>query len=1092
MANCPLPVQAPVSIVKEVHQQIATAMGEEQPSVAPSVYPGPLAQPFTRPSAAVVRKSQYWAVEKSDGLRTLLVVKRAADFPRWALKDSSDASPLGLYDCLLLEMAREAVVGKPGLTESKPGIPLSHDLRRGESMKLCVSRAADGAEELSLVSDVRRLPLRRSSGWSFAYLFDRTNDVHLLLSELAIPTASGGWVECVAADGELVHDTQLQTTVWLAFDLACIRDEGGEDEHFAVRPLSQRIEALSARVVDPHSAWMRTAGRPPITLRTKVFWETSKLPELLSCIENTGGNRYLYTGPGGPNENDGVVFTPEDGVAAAFKPQSSETILKWKFPSRLTVDWRIEGRQVCAQRRTFALSYMVKDKTTKEQGAEWYKDNVEFKCTPLRLASREVPRLGVGAPVVGECSFDSDSFNWVVHAVRQDKVEGNSYLTIGSVLESVASNVTAAELGRLLDREVAAEPEPEPASAEEVQAAQKLLRTLLGKQEAELTLLEQRVALAAAREQQWEAAQSAIRVVRSAEPRRHGQARFIVRTAGDDGGRRQLRLQLRAHTSKHKYPRSFNYVRAGECFGLGCGSPATDPSSDLLHFLFIELANHGGCYHWSDCCCNARFVPSTGRWEVLSVEPFAERAKNTASVNNALRHLEETCVLGVSPGCVSLTEAAKSTAQSDASAPTDEHYARMTEGRSAPEDEEREVRSSLRRFNNWVKIALINSWGAAALPAKRVQRQESWSGARSGLVVVDLCCGRGGDLKKWREMRPSLYVGLDSCLAAVAAAARKYSDTKGMSVNDKNHPDGRAEAGMPAHFLVGDGFTAQGIDQAEAAMSDRGYDAAHCVSCQFSFHYAFSSEEAARCALRGVSRLLLEGGVFVGTTVHDDVLQQRLSQADGTTVGNSKYMLRMREQQHSGAFGRAYSFSLEQSVVGAEEYVMPWQQTVQLAREEGLELVAEWGLREFYEAHKSEYAEVWATVVNQAESGPALDALSADEQEAAFLYRAFVFRRVRPRPARVAAAAPRVVVAARVGGPRAAAGSEPVGTKRGADGEPRGDRPKSKPAPGPDPPEPRLKKQRTDDQPAAADARRPKSCKTGQPSYWNSYAEGFH
>jgi mRNA (guanine-N7-)-methyltransferase len=44
------------------------------------------------------------------------------------------------------------------------------------------------------------------------------------------------------------------------------------------------------------------------------------------------------------------------------------------------------------------------------------------------------------------------------------------------------------------------------------------------------------------------------------------------------------------------------------------------------------------------------------------------------------------------------------------------------------------------------------------------------------------------------------------------------------------------------------------------------------VSMQFCMHYAFESEDKARCMLDNVSRWLRPGGVFIGTIPNDDLL----------------------------------------------------------------------------------------------------------------------------------------------------------------------------------------------------------------------------
>ena len=45
------------------------------------------------------------------------------------------------------------------------------------------------------------------------------------------------------------------------------------------------------------------------------------------------------------------------------------------------------------------------------------------------------------------------------------------------------------------------------------------------------------------------------------------------------------------------------------------------------------------------------------------------------------------------------------------------------------------------------------------------------------MSVLDLCCGRGGDLGKWAKQSIHHYVGVDLSGALVAEAARRYQDS---------------------------------------------------------------------------------------------------------------------------------------------------------------------------------------------------------------------------------------------------------------------------------------------------------------------------
>ena len=69
------------------------------------------------------------------------------------------------------------------------------------------------------------------------------------------------------------------------------------------------------------------------------------------------------------------------------------------------------------------------------------------------------------------------------------------------------------------------------------------------------------------------------------------------------------------------------------------------------------------------------------------------------------------------------------------------HYNAVASEGHAQRSESRIV--NLRKFNNWVKSVLINLH------------------TRPGDCVLDLCCGKGGDLTKWVKAQIGYYVGAD-------------------------------------------------------------------------------------------------------------------------------------------------------------------------------------------------------------------------------------------------------------------------------------------------------------------------------------------
>ena len=68
------------------------------------------------------------------------------------------------------------------------------------------------------------------------------------------------------------------------------------------------------------------------------------------------------------------------------------------------------------------------------------------------------------------------------------------------------------------------------------------------------------------------------------------------------------------------------------------------------------------------------------------------------------------------------------------------------------------------------------------------------------LLCLDLCCGRGGDLHKWKAVRATRLVMVDSCFEAVAEAAARYNVTAGLSTKVTPGKDGYP--GTPAYFGV--------------------------------------------------------------------------------------------------------------------------------------------------------------------------------------------------------------------------------------------------------------------------------------------------
>ncbi|KAL6154289.1 mRNA cap guanine-N7 methyltransferase [Exserohilum turcicum] len=170
----------------------------------------------------------------------------------------------------------------------------------------------------------------------------------------------------------------------------------------------------------------------------------------------------------------------------------------------------------------------------------------------------------------------------------------------------------------------------------------------------------------------------------------------------------------------------------------------------------------------------------------------------------------------------------------------------------------------LRSFNNWVKSSII----------------QKFIGEERNLKILDVGCGKGGDLGKWEKSRKvELYVGCDPADVSIRQARERFTQ-----MQRKNRRLFHAEFYAKDCFgeWLGDIpiIKEVGIDAGAGqgnAMSQRwgggGWD---MVTMMFCMHYAFESEAKARGMLRNVAGALKKGGRFIGCIPNSDVLSQKV------------------------------------------------------------------------------------------------------------------------------------------------------------------------------------------------------------------------
>ena len=235
--------------------------------------------------------------------------------------------------------------------------------------------------------------------------------------------------------------------------------------------------------------------------------------------------------------------------------------------------------------------------------------------------------------------------------------------------------------------------------------------------------------------------------------------------------------------------------------------------------------------------------------------------------------------------------------------------------------------------------------------------------------MLDLCCGKGGDLRKWARAKVTHYVGVDLSPNLVQEAQRRYIEIS--STRRRHQPL------FKAIFMVNDAGPEDennlldNILTTEKKLSDiRHRIEFDLVSTQMAIHYMFESEAKLRGYLRNVTDRLRPGAYLIGTTIDADELVYRVrSSGTGNNTIQNDFMKVVLPQDGfptaNGPFALKYYFYLKEAIgkeqmeFGNEarlvdEYLVIFDVLVKFAAEYGLELVMKKNLRQYFDDMTSE------------------------------------------------------------------------------------------------------------------------------------------
>lgn len=244
----------------------------------------------------------------------------------------------------------------------------------------------------------------------------------------------------------------------------------------------------------------------------------------------------------------------------------------------------------------------------------------------------------------------------------------------------------------------------------------------------------------------------------------------------------------------------------------------------------------------------------------------------------------------------------------------------------------------LRNFNNWVKSVLIQEY------TDKVREKDYGR----PMKVLDICCGKGGDLSKWQKARVERVIFADIAQVSVQQCQARYEDLRK-----------RCGRIYSAEFIT--------ADCTKETLRDKYTDPSinfDVVSCQFGFHYCFESLAQARRMLSNISECIRPDGYFFGTIPNAYEIVTRARKSPSGSFGNRIYNIKLLFDPEDGypLFGAKYDFHLE-GVVDCPEFLVNFQVLEKLAAEYGLKLVYKAGFAEFFKEHSEHYKQLLSRII---------------------------------------------------------------------------------------------------------------------------------
>jgi len=286
-----------------------------------------------------------------------------------------------------------------------------------------------------------------------------------------------------------------------------------------------------------------------------------------------------------------------------------------------------------------------------------------------------------------------------------------------------------------------------------------------------------------------------------------------------------------------------------------------------------------------------------------------------------------------------------------------EHYNGLRDKGFAHRDKSEII--NMRNLNNHIKSRIIQN---------TIDKIREKQGRYCALNVLDLCCGKGGDLSKWKCGGVDHVICADIAEKSIADCKNRYSKMR--------------NTWFTTEFIAADCSNVSIQRKFKDPNMELGL-----ASCQFGIHYGFESQPQAERMLANITDNLAPGGYFIGTTVDACHIIKRLGrdkEHNNRKFGNSIFSVEFPSEtflEPPPSFGAKYDFHLE-GAVDCPEFLVDFPTLEDLAAKYGLKLVKKCRFEDFIAQERNRGRDLLSDYN-----------LTSEEFEVVSLYLFFVFQK---------------------------------------------------------------------------------------------------